>query len=276
MQQDPEDTLNRAPDAAGAAADNTAEDLGDAADNATDDMGDAAQGSAEAVEDMASAMADTPTESADSAADLGSQAVAATGDTDDGGPDASDAAAAAVAGAAVASTAGAGDAVGEAQATVDQAIQTATSPTDSSMTTSPSQPPAQTSTGDLTTPHHRPAGISVLGTIAVLWGLLNLFIAPLAAAGTMIFGDGMTAGLWTGTIGFVAGLVWLAIGFGFFKLKAWVWLLSLLVAAVSLLQVIASVVTDPTSTVCGLFGLIVPAIFLWYLTRPHVKAAFGR
>lgn len=254
MQQDPEDTLN----------------------NAADAVGDAAQGTADAAGDAADAAADAVADTADAAADLGNQAVAATGDAVDSGLDAGDAAVAAVAGAAVATAADAGDAVGEAQATVDQAIQTATSGTDATMTTSPAQPPAQTYSSDLTTPQHRPAGISVLGSLAVLWGLLNLFIAPLAAAGTMLFGDGMSAGLWTGTIGFVGGLVWLAIGFGFFKLKVWVWMLSLIVAGISVLQVIASLLTDPTSTICGLFGLIVPGIFLWYLTRPHVKAAFGR
>jgi hypothetical protein len=282
--QDPEDPMRQAGEAAEEAAGDMADAAGDAAAGAADAVGDAAQATGDAVSDAAQATGDAAGDVAETVSD----AAQATGDAAAGaaaaaGEEVSDATAAAgegshdlAAGAVVAAgatAAAAGTTMQEAQTTVAGAVESATAGAEAPMTPSSAQPLATPE--DRTVPAGRPTGITVLGTVAVLWGLFKLLFALPAMGMGMLF-TGVGSGIATGTLMFIGGLIWLAIGIGFFKLKPWTWMLALVVAGLGVLEVLVGVFMEPGSLLCGLFGLIVPGILLWYLTRPHVKAAFGR
>jgi hypothetical protein len=142
-------------------------------------------------------------------------------------------------------------------------------------TTTAALAPAAAAPAELVVPVHRPTGITVLGALAGLKGALDLLFA-LPVMGIGIIGAGVAAGLWNGFLSLASGLVWLAVAYGFFKLRPWTWTLALVVTGLAVLSTVVSALWDPGWLLCGLFGLILPAIVLWYLTRPHVKAAFGR
>lgn len=179
---------------------------------------------------------------------------------------------------------GSQDALSEAQEAVSTAVEKATAgiePPDAAaagaaMATAAAAPLTPTPVTAVTSaPRQRPTGITILGLLAVLNGAWNLFIALPAMGFTMVF-DGFNAGLASGVINVAQGVLWLAVGIGAFKLKPWVWILGILGAALAVVSVIWGIITGEGAWFCGLFGLIVPGIILFYLTRPHVKAAFGR
>jgi hypothetical protein len=198
----------------------------------------------------------------DSGQDLADQAVSAAGDLAEGNQ----------------------VAMSEAQEAVNTAVEQATAGIDApgaaaagaAMATAAAAPLAPTATAAVTSaPGQRPTGITVLGILAVLNGAWNLLIALPAMGFTMLF-DSFTAGLASGVINVAQGVLWLAVGIGAFKLQPWVWILGLLGAALAIVSVIWGIIAGEGAWFCGLFGLIVPGIILFYLTRPHVKAAFGR
>lgn len=130
----------------------------------------------------------------------------------------------------------------------------------------------------------RPTGVTILGALAILGalGFLSLgailiggaaAVSILAASYPVFQGIPVdllaTVALAIGSIFVILGLVELALAIGFFGGKGWAWKLGIIV---NIILVILNVLTLPLS----ILGLIINAIILYYLTRPHVKTFFGK
>ena len=60
---------------------------------------------------------------------------------------------------------------------------------------------------------------------------------------------------------------------GYFGGKGWAWTLGIVV---TILSVILDVVQIAFGAISNVFGLVIGILILYYLTRPHVKAFFGK
>ena len=135
----------------------------------------------------------------------------------------------------------------------------------------------------------RPAGITILATLFIILGLLSLFW------GMLVFGVGAATGLtgaifgaenmrsfgstnfWGGIVSVAGGVLDLIVAFGLMALKKWAWALALIGVAVNVITGVLGLLNGGFFALfCGLLGLVIPGIILYYLMRPDVRAAFGR
>jgi hypothetical protein len=139
----------------------------------------------------------------------------------------------------------------------------------------------------------RPIGVTVLAVVAAITGVTNILagLGDFGIAGGNLgnhrFGETLDQVMTVVGIVLVAvGVLGLATGYGLFRGDNWAWLIARLWASVCIiagvvgvgLSLLSANRTDQIlATVIGSTGAaIVAAVVLWYLYRPHVKAAFGR
>lgn len=133
----------------------------------------------------------------------------------------------------------------------------------------------------------RPTGVTILAVLAVIGGLLALFLGGFMAfigpamgvemtkqtgdAATAVYGTLMTG---LGVALLVQGLLQLVTAYGLFTLKGWAWALAVILQIFSLavngFQLVRGQMGGPV------IGILIAAGILYYLFRPHVKRAFGR
>jgi uncharacterized membrane protein (DUF2068 family) len=136
---------------------------------------------------------------------------------------------------------------------------------------------------------NRPAGVTllaivflILGLLSLLWSMLVFGFGAATSVTGAIFGDqAMTAigGNQTvnGIVGIVGAVVDLIVAYGLLALKRWAWLLALLGVAISVVTGILGLFSGGLiAACCGVLGLVVPAVIVFYLLRPEVRQAFGR
>lgn len=137
--------------------------------------------------------------------------------------------------------------------------------------------------------NQRPAGVTFLAVAFIILGLLSLFWSMLmfsvgtatGMAGAIFGADNMRAfgssNFWGGILG-VAGAVFdLIVAYGLLGLKKWAWMLALIGVAINVINGVMGLMSGGIfAMLCGLLGLVVPGIILYYLMRPDVRAAFGR
>jgi hypothetical protein len=123
----------------------------------------------------------------------------------------------------------------------------------------------------------RPTGVTILGVLAILGGLAGL------GGGALLLGlSGVVAAAYPGGAGLVAalgalflilGILELVYGFGLFGGKGWAWTLAIIG---SVLNIVVGIVTIAIGSFGSVLGVIISILILYYLTRPHVKAFFGK
>jgi len=125
----------------------------------------------------------------------------------------------------------------------------------------------------------RPAGIAILAILELIGGIIILLLGiGLAAVGGSLFtalgysGLGGVAALLGGIVA-IFGLLALLVGWGLWTGKGWAWLLAVILSVLGVLFSIASIAVGSFTSVVG---LLIDALILWYLFRPHVRAFFGR
>src|SRR5438132_12169978 len=127
----------------------------------------------------------------------------------------------------------------------------------------------------------RPVGITILAILEILIGIVGLLASPVIIGFSALFSTLPTVGSLLGAVGLVIGgvvlffsVIWLATGVGFLHGKSWSWTLGMIFSILSLLGAIGAL------TIClitgGVGGLIFWGLMLYYLTRTHVKAFFGK
>ena len=135
----------------------------------------------------------------------------------------------------------------------------------------------------------RPAGITllavvylILAVLSIVWSLLIFGVGGLSwltgalfsAEDLRNFGGGNT---WAGIIGVIGAMVQLIVAFGLLGMRRWAWMLALLGALITFVQGLIGMFGGGLFVFCcGAFGLLIPGAILFYLLRPHVRAAFGQ
>jgi hypothetical protein len=130
------------------------------------------------------------------------------------------------------------------------------------------------------TSRQRPSGITILAVLQGLGGLGALLLGVLMVIVAGLLGTielpAEVPAYFTGVIAAVIGLVLIFIGiisfvvaYGFWNGLGWAWTLGIVV------NVIGAIV-DLASLPSGTVGLLLNALVLYYLTRPHVKRYFGK
>jgi hypothetical protein len=145
----------------------------------------------------------------------------------------------------------------------------------------------------------RPTGVTVLAILAILGALGLLFsgaaliglglllgtLATNAAIANAIATSGYPglASLGVGTLSallvalgaviLILGILYFAVGIGFFGGKGWAWTLGIIVSVVGIVLDIVQIGFGGYSSI---LGLIIGILIIYYLMRPHVKAFFGK
>jgi hypothetical protein len=133
----------------------------------------------------------------------------------------------------------------------------------------------------------RPGGITILAIIyillavlSILWALLIMGVGGMAGFTGLLFGaEGMaTVGgnwFWGAMLAFGLAILQLVVAFGLLRLKRWAWLLALVAVGLTFVQGLIGLFGGGMGALlCGAIGLLLPAGILFYLLRPHVRAAF--
>ena len=109
----------------------------------------------------------------------------------------------------------------------------------------------------------RPIGVTFLAILAILAGILSVvFAIPLLA----IFALASSLLLVNGIVDFVLAI-------GYLGGNSWAWVLGIAFGAINILGSIIEIVAGLSNNI---LGIIFSIITIYYLTRPHVKAFFGR
>ncbi len=132
----------------------------------------------------------------------------------------------------------------------------------------------------------RPTGVTILAVLCVIGGLLALlfgslftFMGPTIAAqaaaadeaGAMVTGPMMMG---FGVVSFIMGVLYLITAYGLFGLKPWAWMVAVVVQILALVSHVAGLLQGQVAG--AVIGFLIAGGILYYLMRPHVKAAFGR
>jgi len=136
----------------------------------------------------------------------------------------------------------------------------------------------------------RPTGITILAILSVIGGIFGLIGGlGLIAGGALLGGAvGGTTGAALGGMAFIFGIVtlgfavaYIAFAYGAWTLKAWGWMLGVIMALASIVWTILGIVLSGDIvanliSVSTIISVAIPLIILYYLNTPVVKSAFGR
>jgi hypothetical protein len=157
------------------------------------------------------------------------------------------------------------------------------------------------------TPKSRPLGVTIIAILNIIGGVIMLIfgiglvilgaivptLPPSVFNQSQIQGN-LTAGqapiptgaapmalqslFWGLGIAFGAVLVALAIvsfivAYGLLKGRGWAWTVTLIL---SIISIVWNAITIATGNIGGIISIIISAVIIYYLYRPHVKAYFGK
>jgi uncharacterized membrane protein (DUF2068 family) len=117
------------------------------------------------------------------------------------------------------------------------------------------------------------------GLLALIFGSLFTFMGPTIAAQAAAADEAaaMATGpmmMGFGVFGLIMGLLYLITAYGLFGLKPWAWMVAVVVQVLALVSHLAGFFQGQVAG--AVVGLLIAGGILFYLMRPHVKAAFGR
>lgn len=133
----------------------------------------------------------------------------------------------------------------------------------------------------------RPTGVTVLAILAIIYGIFSLLLALLGLLGSALLASGVAAQTIkysAGTLAYatiadaVLGILYLAFGIGAFSLKRWAWTAGVVALVLDVIRQIVGFVIQgfSASRIVGpIITIVIALVVLWYLFRPHVRAAFG-
>ena len=133
----------------------------------------------------------------------------------------------------------------------------------------------------------RPTGITVLfwlflilGIFSLLWSGMVLGIGGLSSLIGDLFGlenvlEFGSTSAWSGYLGIITAIVQIIVAFGLAAMKKWAWVLAIIAVVLNIIQGVLGIFAGGMfAFICGSLGLIVPAIILFYLLKPNIRAAF--
>ena len=147
-------------------------------------------------------------------------------------------------------------------------------------------------------PMKRPTGVTVLGVLAVLSGIGGIALGAALLAASLAVGaitsslnsylssqgySNLSPYVTTSTVAAVLGILgafslivgifWLVEGWGAMVGKGWAWTLGIIIFVLSIISNLIQVVFGNYSSA---IAVIINLGIIYYLTRPHVKAFFGK
>jgi hypothetical protein len=122
----------------------------------------------------------------------------------------------------------------------------------------------------------RPFGVLVLGALAVAIAIIRILVG-LQLLGVGIFGsdkwDG-TGVIWVGTLTLVVGLIYLAVGWSLWSMRAWALIFTMIMAVFGLVDAMFVLIATG-SLAYGLAAAAIPAFLLWYTSREDIRQDFA-
>ncbi len=144
----------------------------------------------------------------------------------------------------------------------------------------------------------RPTGVTVLAILSILAAIAFLFsgvvliglglvvgtyasseltsaLTTAGYSGLASLGAGTIAAILTviGVVVLVLGILYLAVGVGFLGGKGWAWTLGMIGYIIG---IVLNIIQIAFGSFSSAIGLIIGIIIVYYLTRPRVKAFFGK
>ena len=114
--------------------------------------------------------------------------------------------------------------------------------------------------------------IGGIGAAAVgaLLPSLPISESELSGVPPMFLGAGAIA---VGVILIILGILSFVVAYGLLKGMGWAWTLTLVL---SIISIVLNAISIATGNFGGIISIIISAIIVYYLYRPHVKAFFGK
>jgi hypothetical protein len=121
-----------------------------------------------------------------------------------------------------------------------------------------------------------PIGVIILSVFALVAGVVGIFrgfvLMDVVLFGPQKFGSGIFL---VGAFALIVGLIWLAVAFAAWRLEPWAWLFGWLMCIFGLIDAVF-VLLGTGNLGAGLAAALFPAVILWYLNQPHIRAQFGQ
>jgi uncharacterized membrane protein (DUF2068 family) len=120
----------------------------------------------------------------------------------------------------------------------------------------------------------RPLGLTILSILyllAALGAILLAFAVSTVLSAMLSESMGLVTGF-ASVILIIAGIVSLIIAYGLWTGRKWGWWIAIIFAVLAVLGNLVSLVSGHIGAIVA---IIIEAIIIYYLTRPHVKAYFG-
>jgi len=132
----------------------------------------------------------------------------------------------------------------------------------------------------------RPFGVALLSILAMIQAILGFVVAALAgiifawletimvedyAYGPLEPGFFTALGIVVAVVCALFAIIYLLIAWGLWTGQGWAWTVTLIFTILSLIGSIISLIA-----IVGIVPLVINILILYYLTRPHVKAFFGK
>jgi hypothetical protein len=118
--------------------------------------------------------------------------------------------------------------------------------------------------------------IALGAIVELVLGVAILGIGVLAAFEGVL--PQLASGLVIGAVLTALGGAGLAVALGLWRRRRWAWMIALVFEGLSVIQVLLVVAGSGLQGVLGLgiLQVVIAPVVFFYLTRPHVAAAFGR
>jgi hypothetical protein len=134
---------------------------------------------------------------------------------------------------------------------------------------------------------HRPTGVTIIAILNIIGGIIMLVGGlVLVAAGSILPSlstnsdlSGVpalligTAAIAVGIILIILGIISFIVAYGLMKGMSWAWTLTVVL---SIIGIVLNAISLASGNFGGIVSIIISAIILYYLYRPHVKSFFGK
>ncbi len=124
----------------------------------------------------------------------------------------------------------------------------------------------------------RPTGVTIVAILNILGGIFMFIFVALAVIGSSVspsLDEDVDGGFVLTVLGILIalGIVYFVVAYGLLKGGAWAWTAAVIL---SIISIILNVISIGTFSILTIVNIILDAIILYYLYRPHVKAYFGK
>jgi uncharacterized membrane protein (DUF2068 family) len=129
---------------------------------------------------------------------------------------------------------------------------------------------------------NRPLGVTIVAILMIISGVISLVGGSLGLIGGIalsvlandpefgIFGAGLVA---ISSVIIALGIASLVVAWGLFRGKGWAWLITVIIAIIS---IVFSIVGIASGQLHSIVTLIIYGVIVYYMYRPEVKSYFGR